>query len=59
MKTEVLSRFDLPWLPITALAIFLVCFVIFLYWTFKKENRGFYESSSHIPLTDGVIHERK
>lgn len=59
MQREVLSRFNLPWLPISALIIFLVCFLIFLYWTFKKENKSLYESSSHIPLTDGVKHERK
>ncbi|MFA6236360.1 MAG: cbb3-type cytochrome c oxidase subunit 3 [Bacteriovorax sp.] len=59
MHKEVLSRFDLPWIPMSALIIFLVCFLIYVYWTFKKENKSFYESSSHIPLTDGVEHEQK
>lgn len=57
MPNEVFSRFDLPWLPLSALIIFLVCFLIFLYWTFKKENKNLYEASASMPLTDGVEHE--
>lgn len=59
MHTEVLSRFNLPWLPISALAIFLGCFIIFLLWTLKKDRKSFFESTSQMPLTDGVKHERK
>lgn len=58
MKNEVLSRFDHPILPIVALIIFATCFLIYTYWTFKNENKKFYENSSLMPLTDGVRHER-
>jgi cbb3-type cytochrome oxidase subunit 3 len=56
MYREILSQFDQPWLPITGLIIFVTCFLIFVFWTFKKENKEFYEHSSHIPLQDGVNH---
>lgn len=59
MKKEVLSQFDMPWLPLTALAIFAVCFIAYTYWTFKKSNKKFYENSSLMPLEDGVKHERQ
>lgn len=57
MKNEILSRFDHPIFPIVALIIFLTCFVIYTYWTFKDENKKFYENSSLIPLNDGDKHE--
>ncbi len=57
MHKEVLSRFDQPWLPMTALCIFGVLFIAYTYWTFKKENKPVYESASMIPLEDGVKHE--
>lgn len=59
MHIAVLSQFDKPYLPIMALTIFLVCFLVFLYWTFKKENKKRYEDSSYIALTDGVKHGPK
>ena len=59
MDKDVLSQFDKPWLPITALIIFGVCFLTYCYWTFKKENKKIYENSSYMPLHDGVKHERK
>lgn len=59
MHTEVLENFDKLWIPITSLIIFLVCFIVFFYWTMKKDNKSFYEQSSYMPLTDGVEHERK
>lgn len=52
MKQEVLSQFDLPWLPITALVIFLVCFGIYAYWAFKKENKPMWEQMSQLPLAE-------
>ncbi|MDO9181103.1 MAG: cbb3-type cytochrome c oxidase subunit 3 [Bacteriovorax sp.] len=58
MHTEVLSRFDQPWLPILALIIFLTCFLSYVFWTFKKENKNKYDHSSYMPLHDGVKHER-
>jgi len=58
MKQEVLSRFDEPWLPMTALVIFGVCFIAYTYWTFKKENKPVYDSAAMMPLEDGVKHEQ-
>ena len=58
MHKDVLSQFDQTWLPITALILFLVTFIIYLYWTFKNDNKKYYESSSYIVLEDGVKHEQ-
>lgn len=58
MMREVLSRFDQPIFPISALFIFAICFVIYVFWTLKKENKKFYDRSSYMPLNDGVKHER-
>ena len=55
--SQFLSRFDQPWLPITALVIFGVCFTAYTYWTYKKSNKPVYESASLMPLEDGVKHE--
>lgn len=52
MKQAALSTFDLTWLPLTGLVIFVVCFVAYTYWTFKKENKGMYEEISMIPLEE-------
>lgn len=52
MKQIVLSNFDMPWIPITGLILFVVCFSAYIYWTFKKENKKFYEQAAHIPLDD-------
>lgn len=52
MKQAVLSHFDLPWLPLTAFVMFIVCFGLYTYWTFRKSNKQFYENASLIPLED-------
>lgn len=52
MKQAVLKHWDIPWLPITALLIFVICFAAYTYWTFKKENKKMYEEASMIPLED-------
>lgn len=52
MKQAVLSQFNLPWLPITGLIIFVVCFSAYTYWTFKKENKAIYDQTSLIPLEE-------
>lgn len=59
MHKEVLQNFDKPWLPLTALFIFVSCFLVYTYWTYRKENKKHYELSSFIPLKDGVKHERE
>jgi cbb3-type cytochrome oxidase subunit 3 len=52
MKQEVLSHFNHTWLPLTALLLFIACFTLYLFWTFKKENKKLYEEISHLPLKD-------
>ncbi len=59
MHKEVLSHWDQPIFPIVALIIFLVCFAVYIYWTYKKSNKKYYEESSQIVLEDGVKHERQ
>jgi cbb3-type cytochrome oxidase subunit 3 len=57
MKQAVLSQFDMPWLPISALIIFSVCFCVYVYWTYKKENKEIYDQASLIPLQE-TLNER-
>jgi cbb3-type cytochrome oxidase subunit 3 len=52
MKQAALSQFNLPWIPITGLVIFVVCFAAYTYWTYKKENKAVYEKASLIPLEE-------
>jgi cbb3-type cytochrome oxidase subunit 3 len=52
MKQSVLSQFDMPWIPITGLLLFVFCFVAYTYWTFRKSNKAHYQEASMIPLED-------
>jgi len=52
MKQAALSHFNMPWIPITGLLIFVVCFAAYTYWTYKKENKAVYDEASLIPLED-------
>lgn len=52
MKQLVLSNFDLPWVPLTGLILFVTCFTVYIYWTFKKENKEVYQAASLIPLEE-------
>ncbi|MGE3608257.1 MAG: cbb3-type cytochrome oxidase subunit 3 [Bacteriovoracaceae bacterium] len=52
MKQDVLSHWNLPGLSITALILFVVCFVAYAYWTYRKQNKKFYDQASLIPLED-------
>lgn len=52
MKQAVLSHWDLPMLPLTALILFVVCFTAYVYWTYKKGNKKVFEKVSLIPLED-------
>lgn len=58
MDKDIFNHFNQPWLPMTAMGIFVTCFIIYVYWTYKKSNKKFYENSSYMPLHDGVKHER-
>ena len=52
MKQAVLSHWDLPWLPLTALMIFVACFGAYTWWTYRRANKKFYQQASLIPLED-------
>jgi cbb3-type cytochrome oxidase subunit 3 len=52
MKQAVLSHWDMPWLPILALILFVVCFGMYTFWTYKKSNKKFYDQASLIPLEE-------
>ena len=52
MKQEVLNQFDLPWLPMSALIIFVICFACYAFWTYKKENKQHFDEASLLPLAD-------
>lgn len=54
MKQAVLSHWDLPWLPLSALVMFVFCFGLYTYWTYRKANKKFYENASLIPLEEPV-----
>lgn len=62
MKQAVLKHWDIPWLPISALVIFVLCFVLYTLWTYSKQNKPFYEKVSFIPLEDpqvkGSVYEK-
>ena len=50
MKQAALKNFDLTWVPISGLVIFVVCFAAYTYWTYKKSNKDFYEKAALMPL---------
>ncbi len=52
MKQAALRHFDMPWLPVTGLLLFVVCFALYTYWTFRRSNRAHYQEASRIPLED-------
>jgi cbb3-type cytochrome oxidase subunit 3 len=54
MKQAVLSNFDLPWIPLTGLILFVVSFTIYTLWTLNKKNKSFYQSAALIPLDEAT-----
>lgn len=59
MKQAVLKHWDLPWLPVSALIIFVICFVLYALWTYSKENKKMYEDASYLPLQDPSLKGNK
>lgn len=59
MKSQVLSSFNLPLLPLTALILFLLVFVVMLLMVFNKKSKGHQTEASMVPLNDaGELNER-
>jgi cbb3-type cytochrome oxidase subunit 3 len=58
MKQAVLSQFDLTWIPLTGLVLFVVCFAAYCYWTFKASNQQAYSRAATLPLQDPAPAQR-
>ena len=59
MKSEVLSQFNIPWLPLTALMLFFAVFIVMLLMVFNKKSKGHQTEASMVPLNDaGEFNER-
>lgn len=52
MKQEVLKAWDIPWMPVTALILFVVCFSIYVWWAYRRQNQAHFERVAQIPLED-------
>jgi cbb3-type cytochrome oxidase subunit 3 len=50
MKAEVLSKFDLPWLPVTAQLLFIAVFAGFVYYAYRKKNQSLFAEQAMLPL---------
>ena len=57
MKSQVLANFDITWLPVTALIIFLVVFFGVLLLIFRKDSKKIYNQAESLPLeNDGDMY---
>ncbi len=52
MKQAVLKNFDLTWLPMTGLVIFVVMFALYALWAWKKSNIPLFEHAAALPLDE-------
>ncbi len=55
MKQAALSQFDITWIPITGLVLFVCCFGLYVYWTYRKDNKPHYQAASLVPLEDAKL----
>ncbi len=55
MKQAALKNFDITWLPITGLIIFVVCFLAYAFYTYRKSNKAYYQQAAMIPLQEEKI----
>lgn len=52
MIKETLLNFDMLYLPVVALMIFLIMFSCVLYWVYRKDNRALYKHMSELPYEE-------
>ncbi len=52
MKQAVLKAWDLPGLSVSALVLFVICFSLYTWWTFRKQNKSTFDEAARIPLED-------
>ena len=55
MKQSVLMGWDLPGLSVTALVLFVICFSVYTWWTYRRQNKATYDRASLIPLEDAPV----
>lgn len=55
MKQEVLKAWDMPWLPIAALVLFIIFFGCYVIWAYRKKNQPLFQKISMIPLEDAPL----
>jgi cbb3-type cytochrome oxidase subunit 3 len=53
MKSQVLSNWDMPWLPLTALFIFIGIFMCMFYYSYSSRNKQKHKEVSALPLEEG------
>jgi len=60
MKQLVLSKFDIPIVPIIGLMIFFIFFVGVVLWAYRKNSNQIHGEASKLPLqeAEGVNNER-
>lgn len=59
MKQAALKAWDLPGLSVTALILFMVCFALYTWWTYRKQNKAIYDEAAQIPLEDAPMTSSK
>lgn len=55
MKQAALRGFDMPWLPVTALILFVACFTLYAWWTYRRQNKPHFDRVAQIPLEDAPM----
>lgn len=55
MKQEVLKAWDMPWLPVLALILFIIFFGGYIFWAYRKKNQPLFQKISMIPLEDAPM----
>lgn len=59
MKQDVLKNFDIDWIPVLGLILFVICFSSYVYFTYKKSNKSFFEKIASLPLEDATSKSNK
>lgn len=59
MKQEVLKAWDMPWLPVFALILFIIFFGAYIFWAYRKKNQSLFQKISMIPLNDAPITKKR
>lgn len=55
MKQAVLKNFNLTYLPLVGMAIFVIAFTAYAIWAYSKSNKELFDHVANIPLNDSEI----